>query len=445
MSPAVENTAKETYLRDAAQLAPNGSPAWLKALRQSGLDMFKVTPLPNSRMEEWRQTNIGAINNTEFESVLAPVAHGLSGADISPFFYDNPQWRQLVFVDGFYADELGKGDALPKGAFAGSLKAALAGNQAALIESQLSKPKSAYNAYTALNDAFMQDGALVHVPNGVQLDSTIHLIFISSTARGAKAANIRNLIVLEEGAEAQVVMSFVAQEGNKSAYLNNVVQQVHLGANAGLTLYKLVQEAGAGHQLDTMAIVQERDSRLKTFNASYGGKIVRNQLCVSLEGAGGDCDLTGLYMNDQDRLVDNALNITHHAPNCRSRIGYKGILADKSKAVFLGKVYVHPEAQGTDSDQLSNNLLLSDNATIDSKPQLEIYADDVKCTHGTTVGSPPEEVVFYFRSRGIDEAVARGMLTYGFADEIVEALDIAEVKERLAKLVYAKYSPKEIG
>jgi len=209
------------------------------------------------------------------------------------------------------------------------------------------------------------------------------------------------------------------------------VDEVVLRPNARLRWHKLVRGSADGNHLATTEVRQHRDSRLEAFAFTLSGKVTRNQLCVGLAEEGASCSLSGLYLNDGDRLTDNALDIHHAVPHCASRIAYKGVLDGRSKAVFTGKVYVAPDAQQTDSDQLSNNLLLSDTATIDAKPQLEIYADDVKCTHGATVGSPPEEIVFYFRSRGISEQDALSMLTFGFAEEIVADLEEPVLRERL--------------
>lgn len=268
----------------------------------------------------------------------------------------------------------------------------------------------------------------------------IHFVFVSTGSTENAAAHLRNLFVLEASSEAKVVVSHVGLGGAR--YLSNVVEEIVLGDNAQLGYHKLVEEGARGAHLATTEVHHGRDSRFQSFTFSLTGAVVRNQLCTELAGDNAECALHGLYLNDNKRLVDNCLLITHSQPNCRSRIAYKGVLDGQSSTVFTGKVYVHPVAQKTDSDQLSQNLLLSDTATVDTKPQLEIFADDVKCTHGATVGSPPEEVIFYFRSRGIDEATARGMLTYGFADAIVSEVGLEPLRERLDRYVYEKYSPK---
>jgi len=439
MAEAVFEKTKEAYLRQLGQVS-NGVPEWLKTIRVRGKETFEATPLPHTRLEEWRQTNIGEINKVHFDPLTQAGGTALKPEDAAKFYYAPDAWTELVFVDGFFAEHLSCRNDLPGGVRAGNLASAAQGAPE-VVEAHLNRYLRDRNAYTALNTALIQDGAFVHVPKNTDVETPIHLIFVTTKAAADRSTLLRNLIVLEESAEAQVVCSYVSLAGD-AAYLTNAVDEVALAPNAHLKLYKLAEEGVAGNHLATTEVHHEKDSSFKSFVYTLSGRVVRNQICTRLEGAGANSQLTGLYLNDGDRLIDNMLSITHVAPGCNSRIAYKGILDGRSKAVFAGKVYVHPEAQQTDSDQLSNNLLLSDSATIDTKPQLEIYADDVKCTHGATVGAPPEEVIFYFRTRGIDEATARGMLTYGFADELVEEIEIPEIKAQLGQYIFEKYSPK---
>lgn len=440
MADSLTQKPHERYLADLATLSPNGAPEWLRRVRAQGAALFQETEFPHSRMEEWRQTNITPVMNAPFAALTRDRAGKVSKETAANSLYAPGDWCEHVFVDGFHAPELSSVAALPQGVVAGSLYAAAKGEQAALVEKHLGKYLQARSAFTALNTAFVGDGAFLHVPKGVAVETPIHFVFLSSGANPDAAAHIRNLIVLDESAEATVVVSYIGL-GN-ARYLNNLVEEIALGANAQLTHYKVLEEGAQGHHLGTTEVHHARDSRIKSFVFSLTGQLVRNQLCTELAGEAAECELHGLYLNDGKRLVDNFLHITHAQPHCKSRIAYKGVLDGQSNTVFAGKVYVFPIAQKTDSDQLSQNLLLSDTATIDTKPQLEIFADDVKCTHGATVGSPPEEVIFYFRSRGIDEATARGMLTYGFAEDVVGEVGLAPLRERLQRYVYEKYSPK---
>lgn len=440
MAESLTQKPHERYLEEAARIAPNGAPEWLKSLRAQGAALFRETEFPHSRMEEWRQTNISDLVKTVFRAATPDSAGRVASNTVAEHLFGEAGWVELVFVDGFYSPEHSRVAALPQGVNAGSLYAAAKGADAATVEQHLGKYLGGRSAFTALNSAFVADGAYLHVPKNVALETPVHFLFLSTATEAERAQHVRNLFVLEQSSEATVVVTYAGL--GDARYLTNAVEEVALGANAQLTHYKMVSEGCAGAHLATSEVRHGRDSRLTSFAFSLSGQVVRNQLLTHLAEEGAECALHGLYLNDEKRLVDNYLSITHEAPNCRSRIAYKGVLGGESNTVFAGKVYVHPEAQKTDSDQLSQNLLLTDAATVDTKPQLEIYADDVKCTHGATVGSPPQEVIFYFRSRGIGEAMARGMLTYGFADEIVSEVALEPLRERLERLVYEKYSPK---
>lgn len=437
----VHAPSKAHYISDLARLAGSSVPSRVRTIRSQGAAAFQTTDYPNTRMEEWRHTNIAPIVNTPFATLVEPVPHALAKPDITPFLFGDGEWTELVFVDGYFAQDLSRMAALPKNAYAGSLWDALL-HENPVADKHLNRYLGSRNAFTHLNSAFLQDGAFVYIPKNKAIDAPIHLVFVTSKRRTANsAAHPRALVVADSGAELNLVESHVSLAGG-TPYLNNAVVELALEPNASLAWHKIVQEGAAGNHLATTEVHQARDSRFTSFTMSLEGHIVRNQLCVALDGEGAECSLHGLVLNDCERLTDNTVNITHFKPHCTSRIGYKGILDGKSKGAFLGKVYVHREAQKTDSNQLSNYMLLSNQATIDTKPQLEIYADDVKCTHGATVGAPPAQVIFYFRSRGIDERTARAMLTYGFADEVVSEIGIEAVRERLDRYVYRKYSPE---
>ena len=330
---------------------------------------------------------------------------------------------------------------MPQGVLAGSLAGAIQAGHP-VVQEHLNQHAQERNAYAVLNTAFLKDGACVHVPKNCALEHPIHCVFLSTAHEADQVAYIRNLFVLETGSEASIITSYHGLSDTQ-AYLQNVVEEIAVGDNAHLKRYKVVQEGTEGNHLASTEIHQSRDSSLKSYNITKAGKIVRNELCVNLTGKGAECAINGLYLNDEDRSIDNALRINHLQPHCSSRIGYKGILEGSSKTNFTGMVYVDPIAQQTDSDQLSQNLVLGDKATINSKPQLEIFADDVKCTHGTTIGPPPEEIIFYFVSRGISESTARGMLTFGFADEKVQELTIRPLADRLETYLTQRYAPRK--
>jgi Fe-S cluster assembly protein SufD len=430
----VEN--KTHYLSDLEHLKP-AALDWVTALRRKAADRFTETEFPHRKMEQWRFTNVTPIVRTPFRSPVEPAVHGLSLDDVAPFRYGETDWSELVFVDGFYAADL---SSQGRGVRTGSLADALH-SDSRLVEKHLNRYLNGTgNAFTELNTAFLLDGAYVSIAKEHVATAPIHLIFLSTGQDGDTASYPRNLIVLERHSQATVIESHVSLAGEKS-YFKNAVTEISVGEGAKLHLYKLLHESANGYHLSSTRVHQDRDSAFKSFSIFMGGNIARNDLSVVLDGEGADTSLNGLYMTDGDQLVDNAMSVDHAKPHCTSWIGYKGVLQDKSHAVFSGKVLVRRDAQKTDSNQLNQNMLLSDKATIDTKPLLEIFADDVKCTHGATVGRPPKELVFYFQTRGMSEAMALGMLTYGFADEVVNQIEIDPVRARLEKFVYNMYSP----
>jgi len=439
MSEATALKPQERYLADLAQQDGNGHATWLRDIHAAGKTALEATTFPHSKMEEWRHTNIGPITNTHYGRPQPLSDNTLTASALAGVGFADAGWIELVFVDGQFSSALSQVPALPDGVVVGGL---LANQDSEALQQHTHKIAQNRNAYTALNTAFLQDGAFVYVPRKVVVETPIHLLFVSTTGLSGAAAHVRNVIALEESSAATVTTSYVGLDAGTD-YLNNVVEEIYVGANAQLTTYKTVKEGAAGNHLATSEVLQDRDSRLTALVVSQEGKVTRNQSCVKFAAEGAECALHGLYLNDGARLIDNVLNIHHAAPHCNSRIAYKGILDGKSKTVFTGKVNVDQIAQQTDSDQLSNNLLLSDDATLDTKPQLEIYADDVKCTHGATVGSHPDEIIFYFRSRGIDEATARGMLTFGFADEVISEIEADALRDRLEAYIFDKYSPKQ--
>lgn len=430
---------REQFLADLERIDDVEAPEWMKSLRAAGAIAFRNTPFPHYKDEAWRFTNIAPIVRTPFRSVMGKPAWAISKEDVDSHLYNAPAWDQLVFVDGLWNESLSQ---IAEGGAAGDLTglASSIANCEGVIEKHLGKISSPGNAFTSLNAAFLQDGALVRIPKGRKREAPIHILHIS-TGESEVASNPRNLIVLEESSEATIVETYVGV-GSDAPHLTNGVTEVVVGDNAYLHHIKVVEESGPSYHMCTTQVRQGRDSRYDSYVITLSGRIVRNELRIALDGEGAECALKGLYLSEGDRLIDNHLFVEHCKPHCRSRMGYKGILADESHAVFTGKVLVPSNAQHTDSDQLNNNLLLSDKATLDTMPQLEIFADEVKCTHGATIGSFPDELIFYFQSRGMDPKLARGILTYGFASDIVHTIPVEEVRDRLNEYVFAKYNPE---
>ena len=415
------------------------APSWLKSIRESNTDRFNDSAFPNYKEEAWRFTNVSDIVNTPFRSLVEKPGATVAPEDVAPYLFDEPDWPQLVFVDGFYSKDLSRIGKARQGLHAGSLAEAIASGSD-VVKRNLNRVVDPISAFISLNSAFIQDGAFVHIKANEILECPIHLLFVS-TGTASAATHPRNLVVVGASSESIVLENHVGL-GKDANQFNNGVTEICIEDNARLSHYKVVREGDGTYHLWTTNIRQGRDTRLESFAITLSGKIVRNELRVAFEDEGSECRLNGLYLNDGSRLIDNALNVEHNSPRCRSRMVYKGILDGKSSAVFTGKVLVRQYSQRTDSDQLNKNLLLSSEATIDTKPQLEIFADDVKCTHGATIGSFPKELLFYFQSRGIDPEQAHGILTYGFAGDIIDEIKISALRELLDAYVFKKYNPE---
>jgi Fe-S cluster assembly protein SufD len=410
----------------------SATPPWLTGLRKDAFRRFEDLGFPTTRQEEWRFTNVKRIAETAFP--LAEIPAPLSRETISPFVLDE-NYLRLVFVNGHYVDDLSATGATPHGAVVSSLSAALA-DHAALIEDHLGQLASDDNScFAALNSAFIRDGAFVHVPRGVVVERPIHLLFISIDNSSPAASHPRNLIIAQPDTQATIIESYVGL--NDGVYLTNAVTEVSVAENAVVDHCKLQQESANGYHVATTQVRQQRGSRFSSHYFSLGGQLVRNEVNVILDDEGCECTLNGLYIAAGDQHMDNRTRIDHAKPHCNSHELYKGILDERARGVFNGKIYVHPNAQKTDAKQSNRVLLLSDDAVIDTKPQLEIYADDVKCTHGATVGQIDETALYYLRSRGISEDLAHSLLVFAFANEIASALPLEAVREHVERFLLA--------
>lgn len=419
--------------------AKSATTPWLTGLRQEAFRRFENLGFPTTRQEEWRFTNVKCIAETEF--ALAEIPPPLSRETISPFVLDEDYLR-LVFVNGHYVGDLSETAAAPQGTVVSSLSAALA-DQPALIKDHLGQLSSGDNAcFAALNSAFIRDGAFVHVPRGVVVERPIHLLFISTGSSSPTASHPRNLIIAQRDSQATIIESYVGL--NDGVYLTNAVTEVSVAENAVVDHCKLQQESAHGYHVATTQVRQQRASRFSSHYFSLGGQLVRNEVNVTLDDEGCECTLNGLYIAAGDQHMDNRTRIDHTKPHCTSHELYKGILGERAKGVFNGIIYVHPDAQKTDAKQSNRVLLLSDDAVIDTKPQLEIYADDVKCTHGATVGQIDETALYYLRSRGISEDLARSLLVFAFGNEIANELKLEAIRAHVERFLLAGQSLTEL-
>jgi len=418
---------KNEYIETFAQFerSVNGRGAWLNALRKNAFARFDELGFPTMRDEEWRFTNVAPIADIPFRAA-DPNPGPLTISDISRYTVCEARCTQLVFLNGFYSQSLSTVKLLPKGVRVASLAGSLETDRA-FIEPVLAHSASGLqNAFTALNTAFLADGAFVYLPPGTVLKDPIHLLFLSTGHAEPVMTAPRTLIVLGDGSQASIVESYAGLAGGQ--YFTNSVTELRIGANGSADHYKLQRESIDAFHIAATQVTQGRDSRYSSHSLSLGGALVRNNLNVVLDGPGADCELNGLYVTQGRQHVDNHTTIDHAKPNGTSRELYKGILDDASTGVFNGRILVRKDAQKTNARQTNKNLLLSKGAGINTTPQLEILADDVKCTHGATIGQLSEDELFYLRSRGIDRETARMLLTYAFASELLGAVKIKPIQ-----------------
>ena len=433
----------KAYLEAFEHFAGNGGgrgPAGLLTRRREAFERFAEAGFPTARDEEWRFTSVAPIARTAWrtgglqdERNAGPA---VTAADLAPYRFGGAEWCTLVFIDGRFAPGLSHRPALPAGVTVEAFAEAM-GRDPALVErtyARVATPE--VTPFSALNAAFANDGAVVCVAAGVELAEPIHLLYVTTEAAAGAAVQVRTVLLVESGARAQLVESY-AGLGSATSF-HNVVTEVRVGAGAWVEHTRIQRENEVAYHIGLTEVEQARDSHYRSFSLAEGGAIARHDLRARLSGENVETLLYGLYLGRGNQLVDNHTTIFHDHPHCRSWEVYKGILDGQSRAVFNGKVIVKPEAQKTDAKQTNRNLLLSQGAKVDTKPQLEIFADDVKCTHGATVGRIDESAFFYLQSRGIPRAEAQRVLTYAFAAEVVNEVASPPVREALDRLVAAR-------
>jgi Fe-S cluster assembly protein SufD len=427
-------TVTEPFLEKFRHFESGGKSSLLP-FRKAGLALFAELGFPTLQNEDWRFTNVAPLAKLPFEPMFdAPAVNGAETKALKEFAFAKLTGTRLVFVNGHYSPKLSTIEKLPAGVKVGSLAAALT-SDAALVEKYLGRcTPTKDNAFAALNQAFFLDGAFVHVPKGVDVSTPIQLVYICSVNETGATVQPRNLVVVEANSRVTIVESYIAT--TDTAYFINAVTEIFAGDNAFVEHLKFQDEAQSAFHIAAIHGEFSRASNVNIHSFALGAKLSRNSIRTKLAGAGLECVLNGLYLTRGDQLADHHMIVEHTQPNCASHEYFNGILDDKSKGVFHGRILVQQIAQKTDAKQTNKNLLLSDDATADTKPQLEIYADDVKCTHGATIGQLNDESIFYMRSRGIGTDTARQMLIHAFAGEIIERIKCEPVREAVDKLVW---------
>ncbi|MFH1680072.1 MAG: Fe-S cluster assembly protein SufD [Candidatus Eisenbacteria bacterium] len=413
-----------------------GEPAsWVEPVRTRAFARFAELGLPKPRNEEWRQTSIAPMRRTTFRAAR-PLEGTSRGEALKGRSFGTEAAAEIVFVNGYHAPELSREHDLPEGVLVENLSASLEGRRD-LLEHHLGRYADfETRSFSALNTAFLQEGALVLVPRGSLVAKPIHLVYLSGGNEEPSVAHPRSLILVGKRAEATVIETYASLRDG--TFLTNAVTEARVEEGGSLVHVKLQEESDEAFHIGAFQAHQERESRLRSFSLSFGAGLSRSETGSVLDGEGIECDMDGLYLGRGDHLVDNHTVIHHARPRCSSRELYKGILTDRSRGVFSGKIVVCRDAQKTDAKQTNQALLLSRDAAVHTKPQLEIYADDVRCTHGATVGRLDEEAVFYLRSRGLGEKAARSLLTLAFAREVVDRVEFAPLRTRLEEMLLAR-------
>lgn len=413
----------ESVRRIQAQVSGN-EPAAVFALRKSGLERFATLGFPTVEQEEWRYTNVNSIARQEFGLPQTTQAsseeidrHRLSEAPV-----------ELVFINGHFSSAHSR-NTEQAGAQVRDFTAALH-RMPELLSARLGTVVDMQqHSFRALNTALMNTGAVIVTEDNANVDGAIHLLFFSTGGTRPAMTNPRNLVIARRGSRVRVVETYAGS----GAYFNNPVTELVAEPSASITHYKVIRESSESFHMSTLAVRQERDSSVTSLVITLSGGLVRNEIVVGLAGEGSTVTLDGLYVTSGNQHVDNQTVIDHQKPHCTSSEHYKGILDGRSRGIFDGKIIVRKDAQKTSSRQTNNNLILSESATVDTKPQLEINNDDVKCSHGSTIGRLDDDALFYLRSRALGEDQARALLTYAFASEIVDRLKIPSLRDLLQR------------
>jgi Fe-S cluster assembly protein SufD len=417
---STESDSKQFYLAAARSLGAKSPDrkTWVGQLRDRAAERFETVGFPSTRDEAWKYTNLAPLMRQRFQPTAAASLTAERLQQLLPGAFDA---FRLVVVNGRYRPELSAPPEV-RGVVGGSLAAALESHQT--VEGYLGKVVSLdSHPLAALNTAFLLDGIFVHIGANVSLDRPIHIVYVTTADALAQP---RTLIVADAGSRATIVEQYVGLDNGR--YFSNGVTEVVLARGAAVEHYRLQTESVQAFHVNGVFVRQDEQSEFTSHAVDLGGLLVRQDIHAHLHAPGSTCTLNGLYVADGRQHVDNHTLIEHAKPRCTSREFYKGVLDGRARAVFSGRVVVQPDAQQTDAEQVNNNLLLSEDAEVDTKPELEIYADDVKCSHGATVGQLDLDQLFYLRSRGIDDGQARDLLTFAFANEILHRFRIAPLR-----------------
>ena len=405
---------------------------WLRGVRRAGIDWFSRTGFPTPRNEHWKYTNVSPIEKRSFD-LATPSSRPVQAGGPGERLPNGAAAPRLVVVDGRVDRELSDLRALPPGVRIEDF-ARVVEHDCGFLESRLGRIVSPEKtAFTALNTAFMDAGAVIRVDPETIADTPVHLVFVSGSHEHERAYSPRIVIAAGAGSRIAVVEHFIGLAD--TVYLDNVVTEIEVAQGAAVEHYKVQRASAGAYHVAALQAKLAAGASFHSLAVSLGARLARHDIDVTLGHEHARCSLDGLFVANGRQHVDFHTNVEHAAPRCESNEYYKGIAGGRGRGVFNGRVHVHPDAQKTEAHQTNRNLLLSRNAEIDTKPQLEIHADDVKCSHGATIGQLDEQMLFYMRSRGIPQSAARGMLTYGFARDVVDRIARSELRESIGAAV----------
>ncbi len=426
---------RESYVEGLSEFLNSGqkdAPEWVTTLRREAISGFAKLGFPTLSDEEWRFTNLEALRRGSF-SIAENGISGVSKKSVDSYGFSGLDCLRLVFVNGRFASSLSDTKDAGEGILVKSLSEAIS-EQSDLVKGHLARYADyEKDAFISLNTSYFEDGVFVYVPDGTVLEKPVHVLHVSTDEDRPLFINPRNLIVIGQSSVAKVIEHYVS--ASQSVYFSNVVTEVVCGENANLEHYRLEFESQKAFNFSTLRVNQQKNSNIASHSILCGGAIVRNNVHPVLAGEGCNSDIYGLFISEGRQHMDNFMRVEHASPHCDSRQFYNGVLDGRSKGVFHGRILVHEGAEKTDAKQTNRNLLLSDTAQIDTKPQLEIYNDDVKCTHGATIGQMDEEALFYLRSRGISMRQAKIIMLRAFTGETLEHMSIDPVREVLEGVV----------
>jgi Fe-S cluster assembly protein SufD len=408
-----------------------GGPDWLRPVRQAAMERSAELGFPTVRDEDWKFTNLAGLAKKSFGAAEGGAEITLD--DLAGFVFRGQESARLVFVNGRYAPGLSDECGQAGGVIACSLKQSMELNYE-LVKLHLAKHLDYEDDFFgALNTAFLEDGGFIYIPDGVVVDKPLHMIYVSTKMPSPTVTHPRNLVVAGKNSDAAIVEEYVSLGGDE--YFTNAVTEIVADENAAVEHYRVERESRNAFNVGTVRVQQARSSYVTCHGVLVGGALVRNNVHPVLAGEGAECVINGVFLPDGKQHIDNFMWVEHASPHCDSRQYYNGILNGKASGVFSGRIVVHEDAQKTDAKQTNRNLLLTDDATMDSKPQLEIYADDVKCTHGATIGQLDRDSMFYLRARGIPEETAQTLLLFGFAAENLERMRQEPIRKYVIDLI----------